>query len=128
VIITDRLVSETTQRLTEILTNLQEQPEVEKVVLCTADGLTVNGQTANISQVSAVGGFMLSAANLSSGLLGHSNSKEVTVEFADDAFLVCQLFNAGKISLILTVLFNQKLAYKRLLTQKIRDIQRAMEN
>lgn len=122
-----RLVSGTAQRLTDILTDMQEQPDIDKVVLCTPDGLTVNGPTSVKGQVSAVGGFLLSAANLSSNLIGHNNCQEITVEFEDSAFLVCQLFTAGNSKLILTVLFNQKQAYKRLLSQYIRNIQLALE-
>jgi predicted regulator of Ras-like GTPase activity (Roadblock/LC7/MglB family) len=124
--ITDRLISGTSQRLSGILTDLQGWPEVEKVVLCTTDGLTVTGQAMNMSHVSAVGGFMLSAANLSSNLLSQRNCQEITVEFTDDAFLVCRPFVAGNVQLILTVLFNQRLAYKRLLTRKVKEIQQTL--
>ena len=126
--ITDQLVSGTARKLTSILADLQRRSDVEKVVLSTADGLTVNGQVPNVGHMSAVGGFLLSAANLSSNLLeDHSNCKEVTLEFADGAYLVCRLFVAGNSQLILTVLFNQKSVYTQLLTHKIREIQQTLE-
>ena len=125
--ITDGFVSGTAERLTAILTELQQQPEVKTVVLCTADGLTVNGQTTNMGHISAVGGFLLSAAHLSSSILGHKHCQEVTVQLADNALLVCWPFMAAKTELILTVLFEGKPSYKRLLAQIVREIQQALE-
>jgi predicted regulator of Ras-like GTPase activity (Roadblock/LC7/MglB family) len=125
--ITEGFISETTQRLSAVLTQLQAHPEIQTAVLCTSDGLTVNGQVSNMSYIAATAGFLLSAAHQSSVLLGSKGCQEVTVHLADDTFLVCWPFIAGDTELILTVLFKQKLAYKRLLTQTIRAIQQAVE-
>jgi predicted regulator of Ras-like GTPase activity (Roadblock/LC7/MglB family) len=126
--ITGEFVSDTTKRLSAILASLQKQPDIQTAVLCTADGLTVNGQAANMSHIAAVGGFLLSAAQQASTILGRKNCQEVTVHLADDAFLICWPFIAGETELILTVLFKQRSAYKRLLAQTVRAIQQAVED
>ena len=120
-------VSETAQRLSAVLAELQTDEAVETAVLCTSDGLPINGQAANISHIAAVAGFLLSAANQSGALLGRKGCQEVTVHLADETFLVCWPFTAGKTGLILIVLFKQKPAYKRLLTQTIRSVKQAVE-
>ena len=125
--ITDGFVSEAAQRLAAVLVKLQKESEVETAVLCTSDGLPVNGQATNISHMAAVAGFLLSAAQQSTALLGRRGCQEVTVNLADETFLVCWPFIAGKTDLILIVLFKQKSAYKRLLAQTIRSVQQAVE-
>lgn len=126
--ISDVVVSDTARRLNKILSDLERQTVIDNVVLCTADGLPVDVHKKNLGNISAVSGFLLSAANLSSNLLGQGNCQEMTIEYTDDVFLVCQLFSAGNVQLILTILFNQRLPYKRLMKQKVREIQLALEN
>lgn len=126
--ITNAYISETTQHLTEILTALQTQPGIEQAMLCTTDGLIVNGLPAKTASFSAVSGFIISAAKLSSNLLGLNNCEEVTLEFADGDFLVCRLFGVGDLELILSIRFNQKIAYKRMLGQTIQAVQGELED
>lgn len=126
--ITDELVSDTARHLSAVLASLQRQPEVQTAVLCTADGLTVNTQATNMSHIAAVGGFLLSAAQQSSAILERKNCQEVIVHLADGACLICWPFTAGETQLILTVLFKQKSAYRRLLAQTVRAIQQAVKD
>ena len=125
--IIEGIISETAQRLSAVLEELQGEAGVHTAVLCTADGLPVNGQAANMTHIAAVAGFLLSAAYQSSALLGRKGCQEVTVHLADDTLLICWPFIAGETDLILIVLFKQKLAYKRLLAQTIRAIQQTVE-
>lgn len=126
--IIENAISDTTLKLTNLLSKMHQQPHVETVVLSTADGLTVNGLASDLGHISAIGGFLLSAAHLSSNILGRKNCQEVFVHLNDDSFLVCWPFMAGESQLILTVLFNQRFDYRRLMVQKIKEIQLAMED
>ena len=127
--ITSSVMSDTALRITAVLADLQQEVGVETAVLCTSDGLPVNDQSANITHLAAVAGFLLSAAHQSSALLGlgRKGCQEVTVHLANDTFLICWPFIAGKTELILIVLFKQKSVYKRLLAQTIRSLQQAVE-
>jgi predicted regulator of Ras-like GTPase activity (Roadblock/LC7/MglB family) len=121
-------VSNVAQALAHIIDSLQDLPEVETAVLSTVDGLAVNGSTPPASQIAAVASFMMSAANQSSVILGRQGSYEITIEMVNETTLVCWPFEAGDAQLILTVIFKQKMAYKRLLAQTIRTIQQAVES
>jgi predicted regulator of Ras-like GTPase activity (Roadblock/LC7/MglB family) len=125
--ITQSVVSESTQNFLAIINDIQEHALVRTVVLCTSDGLPIHGQDTRINHIAAVAGFLLSSAKQSSGMLGSQECQEVTIEMSNNTILVCHPFMAGETELILTVLLEQKSAYKRLVTQTIGKIQEAVK-
>jgi predicted regulator of Ras-like GTPase activity (Roadblock/LC7/MglB family) len=122
---TDQTQSNPMQLVTEILADLKRQSGVDRVALCTIDGLLVNGPAHNSSQISAVACFLVSAANLSSNMLNHTKCNLVTMEFVDDTLLVCQQFSAGSDHLILTAVLDHKMHYESMLAQKVSEIQKS---
>lgn len=125
--ITQSTVSKSTKKLLAIIEDLQAHDHVQTVVLCTADGLPVYGQETTINHIAAVSGFLLSAAKQSSNMLGRHNCEEVTVQLSNDAILICHPFMAGETELILAILVDHQLAYKRMILQAISTIREAVE-
>lgn len=125
--ITESRVSQSTQKITAIIENLQNQPHVQTAVLCTADGLPVHGQESKINHMAAVAGFLLSAARQSSNMLGYQSCHELYLQLSHEDALVFRPFIAGQSDLILTILINKKAAYKHLIAHTVSSIQQAVE-
>lgn len=125
--ITQSVISESTKDFLAIINDLQDQSIVQTAVLCTSDGLPINGQETRINHIAAVAGFLLSSAKQSSSMLGSLECQEVMIEMSNNTVLVCHPFMAGETELILTVLLEQRSAYKRLVLQAIGRIQEAVK-
>ncbi|MCA9934684.1 MAG: roadblock/LC7 domain-containing protein [Ardenticatenaceae bacterium] len=111
------------------MADLNEFPGVQTAVLSTEDGLTMDTveSTPGCNQLAAVAGFMLTTAQLSSTMLGLQDSEELMLQGKDGRFLVCRPFQVGQTRLILSVIFNQTISYKRLFNQTIQAIQQTVE-
>ncbi len=126
---TNGKTSETARYLRRIIADLSQQPGVETAVLSTEDGLVLDlADTTPVgNQLAAVAGFMLATTQLSSTMLGLQESQELLVQGKDGRFLVCRPFQIGQSRLILSIIFNQAITYKRLFNQSIRAIQQTLE-
>lgn len=119
-------VPQTIAALGTILADLADQPAVASVSLATADGVAID--TAPMaSRTAAAAGFLCTAAQQTFTLLGLGESTEVVIYGPSDLFLVSRLFTIRGSRLVLTVVFNQPISYKRLLAHTIRSIQQMME-
>ena len=119
------LESDKVRPISAALRSLIRLPEVDAAVLCTEDGLAVNGQAPE--QLAAVASFLVASAQQGSAILGRkSNVQEVAISMENGALFVSWSFIAGDISLIIAVIFNKEISYRRLLTQTARAIQQAI--
>ncbi len=116
------------RQILNILARLRGKPEVETAVLATMDGLAIDANMPGAGQTAAVAGFMVAATRQSTAMLGVNQAQALLVTLTNDSFIVLYPFTAADSQLILAVLFNQPFAYKRLLAQTMRHIQRIMEN
>ncbi|MCA9959619.1 MAG: roadblock/LC7 domain-containing protein [Anaerolineales bacterium] len=124
--ITESLVSKSSQKLQAVLDDLQHQPYVETAVLGTTDGLPVSPQVPEVSHLAAVAGFLLAAAKQSSSMLGRRGCEEVVIQLSAEAILICHPFMSGEMELILTILLQRNTAYKRLAAQTIHAIEEVL--
>lgn len=119
------LKSDKAHLISAALAELQEMPEVETAVLCTADGLAVNGQVPE--QIAAVASFLVVSAQQASAILGRKHgAEEINIRMGNNSTLICWPFTAGEVSLIIAVIFTQDIPYKRLLKQISQEIQHAV--
>jgi len=121
--------SDLSRRLRQVVTDLVQYPGVQTAVLSTEDGLTVDvaESTPVCNQLAAVAGFMLATTQLSLTMLGLQESQELVVQGKDGRFLVSRPFQVGQSRLILSVIFNQTISYKRLFNHTIQAIQHTVE-
>lgn len=121
--------SDLSRRLRQVIANLNHYPGVQTAVLSTEDGLTVDvaDSTPVGNQLAAVAGFMLATTQISLAMLGLQESQELVVQGKDGRFLVSRPFQVGQSRLILSVIFSQAIAYKRLFNQTIQTIQQTVE-
>jgi predicted regulator of Ras-like GTPase activity (Roadblock/LC7/MglB family) len=123
----DGLISDKAYLISAALAELQKLPEVETAVLCTSDGLAIDGQTPE--QIAAVASFLVASVKQASAILGRRRkAQEVTIRLGNNSSLVCWPFTAGEATLIIAAIFNQGIAYKRLLKQTAQSIQEAVED
>lgn len=119
------LKSDKTRPISAALRSLQKLPEVDSAVLCTEDGLAVTGQAPE--QLAAVASFLVASAQQGSAILGRkSNVQEVAIAMENGSLFVSWSFIAGDIYLIIAVIFNKEIPYRRLLNQTARAIQQAV--
>lgn len=123
----DGHVPETARALSKIVTDLQDEPQVLLVSLSTADGVPVDMSLHKANQLSAVSGFLLAAAQQACTMLGLAESAEVVIYGQQGQILVVRPFVVAQARLILTIIFAQETAYRRLLNTAVRSIQDVME-
>ncbi|HSH05960.1 MAG TPA: roadblock/LC7 domain-containing protein [Anaerolineae bacterium] len=121
-------VSATAHRLERVLTDLAKDRSVDSVVLSTVDGLVIQAAPAEAGRLAAVAGFVTAAARQAAVLLSFSQVEQITIEMERDNWMVCQLFPVSGTQLILTVIFTESVAYKRLLGQVIRELKAEIED
>lgn len=120
-------VPETAQALSKIVTDLQAEPQVLLVSLSTADGVPVDLTDNTANQLSAVAGFLMAAVQQACTMLGLEEGAEVVVHGQHGQVLVARPFNVAQTRLILTVIFTQETAYRRLINTAVRSVQEVME-
>ncbi len=124
--IVDSRISDKAKLISAVLANLQREPNVESAVLCTEDGLAVNGQA--VEQTAAVASFLIASAQQASAILGRKkDTQEITIRMGNNSLLVCWPFVANDTSLIIASIFKKEVAYKRLLSRTADAIQQAIE-
>lgn len=120
-------VPETARALSKIVTDLQDEPQVLLVSLATADGVPVDMTLHKANQLSAVSGFLLAAAQQACTMLGLAESAEVVIHGQQGQVLVARPFTVAQTRLILTVIFTEETAYRRILNTAVRAVQDVME-
>lgn len=124
--IVEGLKSDKAHLISAALAGLQNLPEIETAVLCTIDGLTIDGQAPE--KVAAVASFLVASVKQGSAILGRKRqAQEVTVRLDDNSMLVCWPFTAGETVLIISAIFKQGSPYKRLLNHTAQSIQQAIQ-
>jgi predicted regulator of Ras-like GTPase activity (Roadblock/LC7/MglB family) len=120
-------VPEIAQALSKIVTDLQDEPQVLLVSLSTADGVPVDMSLHKANQLSAVSGFLLAAAQQACMMLGLAEGAEVVIYGQQGQVLVARPFAVAQTRLILTVIFTEEIAYRRILNTAVRSVQDVME-
>lgn len=126
-ILRNRHISKTAKQLGELMEQLSAREDVVLAVLATDDGLAIERGEAAETQLAAVAGFMRTAAQQSFTMLGLSQTNEIVIRSANNELLICRSFQTSGANLILTIVFTQDIAYKRLVQQTMSAIRQAME-
>lgn len=115
------------RQLTKILTGLQRNPAVVTAVIVSDDGLAIAANHKKMHVISAATGDIFTTIRQANQMIGFADLDNVTIHLSDNKMMVCQPFKVRNIEIILTVIFNQEIAYKRLFTQTIQAIKQAVE-
>ena len=126
-ILTNGRVPQTAQALSEVMSDLRAQPHVLLASLSTADGVPVDLTANKASQLSAVAGFLLAAAQQSCTMLGLEESAEVMIQGQKGHVLVMRPFTVAQTRVILTIIFSEETTYRRLFNTAVRAVQQVME-
>lgn len=119
--------SATAENLKQIIRNLQKHPNIKIAILSTEDGIPVNAINKEDEKAAAVAGFMLASAHQGFAMLNLFASEEIVIRNNREQLFVSRIFHVSDSRLILIVLFNQEIPYKRLLNRVIKNIVTTME-
>ena len=119
--------SATAENLKQIISDLQKHPNIKIAILSTGDGIPVNSINEEDNKAAAVAGFMLASAHQGFAMLNLFSSEEIVIRNSKHQLFVSRIFQMGDSRLILIVLFEKEIAYKRLINRAIKDIVTMME-
>ena len=119
--------SATAESLKQIIGDLQKHPNIKIAILSTEDGIPVNSINEEDNKAAAVAGFMLASAHQGFAMLNLFSSEEIVIRNSKHQLFVSRIFQIGDSRLILIVLFEKEIAYKRLINRAIKDIVTMME-
>ena len=126
--ILEQAKSSTAEKLTEIILDLQHDPAIEMVILSTEDGIPINSINDKDNKAAAVAGFMLAAARQGFAMLNLAGSREIVIRNKHNQLFVSRIFSTGESKLILILLLNEDIPYKRLMNRVTRRIKTTVEN
>lgn len=116
------------QTLSHILVELQKDPAIITAVLASDDGLIIAANDEkDMHLVAAATSSIMTAVHQSTHMIGLADLEAVTIQLTNQQIMVCHSFWVGHIELILTIIFNQEIAYKPLFGQTIQAIRQAVE-
>lgn len=116
------------KQLTDIIADLEKRPFIQTATLSTTDGLAIIQTDDKAERAAAVASLMTTAAQQAQHMLNLDVCDEIILSLQNNNFLVYHPFTAGGTHLILTILFNQQTAYKRLLRHTSNSIKQIMDN
>ena len=111
----------------EIIQNLGQTGRFSEIVLTDASGfpLAAYSQSGSPDAIAAVSATIQRSAGQAGSRIGLQTMQEITLFDETGQRLVCRRFTAGDHTLFLSLRLQQSLAYRRVVSQAIRQIQAA---